>query len=209
MKHNIFDVYRFTGLKDPTIYKDENSTKLLQNYTTGFITLAMEYQKANDTIQALNAIDRMFKVIPYEWRGTSFAGSIYGWAGQWDKVDSLFEFGYEKFKTAKEEPDSESVTFFRVYYETYMRNHKFSKVKEVIHKGLEIFPDSKTTLVMGIQYHFYINDEAGLLQLLTDWLIRHPDDKEIQSLLQYVKVGGLDALRQPVPEPEKPTSLLQ
>jgi len=209
MKHNIFDVYRFTGLKDSTIYKDENSTKLLQNYTTGFITLAMEYQKANDTIQALNAIDRMFKVIPYEWRGTSFAGSIYGWSGQWDKVDSLFEFGYEKFKTAKEEPDSESVTFFRVYYETYMRNHQFSKVKEVIHKGLEIFPDSKTTLLMGIQYHFYINDEAGLLQLLTDWLIRHPDDKEIQSLLQYVKVGGLDALRQPVPEPEKPTSLLQ
>ena len=49
---------------------------MLQNYTTGFITLAYEYRKLQDTTNALATIQEMKKVLPFEWRANSFAAEF-------------------------------------------------------------------------------------------------------------------------------------
>jgi tetratricopeptide (TPR) repeat protein len=43
-KKNIHETYRFDGIFDPSVVKDENTEKLLSNYSVAFFRLAGEYQ---------------------------------------------------------------------------------------------------------------------------------------------------------------------
>ncbi|MGB9561965.1 MAG: hypothetical protein ACPL6C_04040, partial [bacterium] len=58
MKENLFNVYRYRGLNDPSIYKDDNTSKLIQNYTTAFMTLAIAYARDKKDYEAIACLEK-------------------------------------------------------------------------------------------------------------------------------------------------------
>ena len=62
--HNLSRVYRYTGLNDPTIYKDPVDLRLLTNYQVIFQTLARRYQELGQDEKTFEILKHYVKVLP-------------------------------------------------------------------------------------------------------------------------------------------------
>jgi hypothetical protein len=87
--------YKFRGIADPTVYFDENTTRLMINYRSAFLRYA-EYHSTvtNNKAKALAALDRMEKLVPASkiplgMDITSYLGSFYQRLGRQDKANEL------------------------------------------------------------------------------------------------------------------------
>ncbi|RKZ33114.1 hypothetical protein DRQ33_04745 [bacterium] len=205
MKYNLFERYQYRGLKDSTIYKDENSKKLLQNYTTGFITLAYEYRKKNDTTGVMETLEKMGEVIPFDWRANSFAGEFYSWLGMWDKVDSLFADAKPRIAN-RIEKDPDEARLFQMFFEIYYRSGKIQQAREAMKAGLETFPDDRQLFQAYIGFLYKIRDKEALVKNLEIWTTKHPDDKQYVDFYNQVRQGALEQMWKPRVEETLPAT---
>jgi hypothetical protein len=87
--------YRFRGVADSTVYFDENTTRLMLNYRSAFIRLAMYYMNVEGNMpKGLEALDRMEILmprtkIPMGWELMSDLANIYERFGRHDKYEEL------------------------------------------------------------------------------------------------------------------------
>lgn len=66
----LFDSYRFTGLDDPSIYKDDQAVQLMRNYVSGYHRLAYYHLLHGEADMAREALERsreLFDAVPDEW----------------------------------------------------------------------------------------------------------------------------------------------
>lgn len=194
MRKNLFEVYKYDGLNDTTFYKDENARKLIQNYTTGFITLAYAYQDLKDTARVLETINKMLTVMPYDWRGNAFAASFLSWMGRERTVDSLYNVAVAN--TGRWEYDPDEAKLYRLYAELYYRRGKKEKTISVLEEGLKQFPDDRELFRIYLSYLFYDRKDQKLVSAIEQWLHTHPDDYEIRQFYEGIKQGMLERMRQ-------------
>ena len=87
--------YKFRGVADPKVYFDENTTRLMLNYRSAFIRLAMYYMNVDQNMEkGLATLDRMEKLMPREkipmgWELMSDLANIYDRFGRKDKYNEL------------------------------------------------------------------------------------------------------------------------
>lgn len=179
MKQYLFDKYLFRGLDDSTVYKDENSEKLLQNYTTAFMTLALEYKTRGDIEQAKEVMDRAWETLPYDWRVTMFSADIYSSAGEWDKFDQLFEKVMAK--------DSTNIRLIRVFADVAYQREQVDKLKSILKRAREANPEDRTLFRASIGYLYQLNEIEAMNEAIEKWVAKHPEDQELKNYLQQVK----------------------
>jgi hypothetical protein len=61
--------FRFTGLNDPTIFFDDNHTRMVQNYRNAFMRLAVYYKVTGDNDKLIATLDEMNEKLPYQVLG--------------------------------------------------------------------------------------------------------------------------------------------
>jgi hypothetical protein len=87
--------YKFRGVNDPSVHYDENTTRLMLNYRTAFVRLALYYSTANnDNARAVEILDRMESIIPRAkiplgWELASDLAAFYYRAGRMEQFESL------------------------------------------------------------------------------------------------------------------------
>lgn len=64
LEKNLFEVYQFRGLDDPSVHLNHNVKGLLQNYRAAFLRLAHEYLLIKDYPRLLNVLDKMEASMP-------------------------------------------------------------------------------------------------------------------------------------------------
>jgi hypothetical protein len=87
--------YKFRNIADPDVYFDENITRLMTNYRSSFIRLAIyEMNVMNNSDKAEKALDRMEEVIPrskvpMSWDLSSDLATFYHRMGRVDKFEEI------------------------------------------------------------------------------------------------------------------------
>lgn len=87
--------YKWRGINDPNVYFDENTTRLMVNYRSAFIRLALHYANAAGNAQkALAVLDRMEYLlprskIPMGWELASDIAAFYLRLGKKEKYDEI------------------------------------------------------------------------------------------------------------------------
>ncbi|MCC6397082.1 MAG: DUF2723 domain-containing protein, partial [Bacteroidetes bacterium] len=87
--------YKFRGIADPGVYFDENTARLMLNYRSAFIRLAMYYLNVEpDSSKGIAALERMEKLIPNEkipmgWELMSDLSNLYYRFGRVDRFTEL------------------------------------------------------------------------------------------------------------------------
>jgi hypothetical protein len=87
--------YRFRNLADPEVYFDENTTRLMLNYRSAFMRLALYYSNAqSDTAKAVATLNRMEELIPRSkipmgWELLSDLGTFYARLGQTQTFNAI------------------------------------------------------------------------------------------------------------------------
>jgi len=81
MRENLFEKYRYRGVNDPKVYKDNDTVRLLGNYRAAFIQLAYAYLQNGRKEEALETLRRADEQILMDWWGYYTAAQIASTAG--------------------------------------------------------------------------------------------------------------------------------
>ena len=82
LARNLMEVYRFRGVRDESIYKDDNTSRLLQNYRACVLTLSDIYQTEGRIDEMARLLLWAEENIPMGWEGLYAASENYRRAGR-------------------------------------------------------------------------------------------------------------------------------
>ncbi len=91
LEHNLFNVYRFRSIKDPEVYKDGNTTRLLGNYHACVMQLAEIYQREGKTAELVDLMDWASTTLFTEWDNYYIASEYLSEVGQLDRAAQYLE----------------------------------------------------------------------------------------------------------------------
>ena len=92
LERNLLEKYRFRGLNDPSLYKDENSERLLGNYWACALQLARSYEEQGRRAEVPQLMQWARDNIYLSWENHYTAADYFSELGQYDiATEHLYE----------------------------------------------------------------------------------------------------------------------
>jgi hypothetical protein len=144
--------FRFTGLNDPTIFFDENHTRMVQNYRNAFMRLAVYYRTKGDNEKLISTLDKMNEKLPYKILGMDNGllfevANLYLQAGAKEKFQKI-SADVEKRALADLEQNPGDVNSYynpyRILIETYESTGEYEKLLGLWQRLEAMFPNDPT-----------------------------------------------------------------
>ncbi|MGA9116192.1 MAG: DUF2723 domain-containing protein [Bacteroidota bacterium] len=144
--------YRFRGVADPAVYFDENTTKLMINYRSAFIRLALYYANMlRDNARAQECLDRMETLIPRRkipmgWELSSDIASFYQRIGRKETylaMQAEIEPVLQDLIASGQYNVNSYYNPFRVLLDLYEVRDEPEKALEVMQRLAERFPNDR------------------------------------------------------------------
>jgi hypothetical protein len=142
--------YKFRSINDPGVYFDENVTRLMTNYRSSFIRLALyQMNVAGSTEKAERALDRMEEIIPrsripMSWDLSSDIASFYFKLGRKDEFEKMAAeiepVCWDLINSGRGNINS-YYNPYRVLLEIYTNRKMPAKKIEVLKKLGELYPN--------------------------------------------------------------------
>lgn len=152
--------FKFRGLNDPTIFYDENHTRLTMNYRNAFLNLAVYYlyQEKNNQL-AIKTLDAMENRIPNKIfkmpeRLLLNVAGIYLAAGNAKKYHEMAG-GIETSAVNKLKEDPYNVNANQTLIELYTNTREYDKVINILTKLQQVYPNDPS-IKSGIQRFRYL-----------------------------------------------------
>jgi hypothetical protein len=175
--------YKFRKIQDTTVYFDENTSRLMVNYRSAFLRLAMQFGNfEGKTDKAIATLERMEKLIPeskipMDWALASDLALFYYRLGRRDRFDAMVPALEQQMKQVIASGQYNVNSYYnpyRVLLEVYEIQRDYVKTFDLL-KGL------------AVQYP----DDPGLKQRIA----------QVESLLQRMAVGKVDTTNQQTTNP--------
>jgi len=144
--------FRFTGLNDPTIFFDENHTRMVQNYRNAFMRLAVHYRSVGENQNLITTLNTMNEKLPYKVLGMDTGllfevANLYLEAGDREKYNEI-SADVEKRALAELERNPDDVNSYynpyRILIETYETTEEYDKLLALWQRLETMFPNDPT-----------------------------------------------------------------
>ncbi|MCK5146580.1 DUF2723 domain-containing protein [bacterium] len=183
---NVLDKYQYRGFKDPDVYFNTNTIKLLQNYRSAFQQLTHHYLQTDQKDKARAAIEAMEDRIPEEnipfasQYGALIISELYKRMGEDSGFDKRSQNLVEGVQVSRE--DKYSAAYFHINY--LHEYEKGAKILEELHRDnpgeIKILGD----LIMAYRQ---MKDYDKAILLLEEHIMRNPRDTGAVQQLQILK----------------------
>ena len=200
MRDKLFNVFRFRGVGDPSVHKDENDHRLLGNYISCFLGLADTLRRANQYEEAIGVANRVSELLPYDWKPYAYLLQLYAESEQpEDSVQRVIQRAEEvvaKTKTIAEEQLIERL-YFNLGY-TYRQRGQTQKAIDSMNKILSINKNFRQALEALVSIYYAEKDKESLTKLLETWVANNPEDTtRILSMLKQLKSPDFKFMERP------------
>ena len=144
--------FRFTGLNDPTIFFDENHTRMVQNYRNAFMRLAVYYRSVGDNQNLIATLNDMNEKLPYKVLGMDNGllfevANLYFYAGEREKYNVLSaDVESRALADLERSPDDVNSYYnpYRLLIEIYENTEQNDKLLALWQKLGNMFPNDPT-----------------------------------------------------------------
>ena len=189
MRDKLFHVFKFRGVNDPKVYKDENDFRLMANYTSCFLSLADTLRRAKDYPEAIQVARRVSELLPYDWRPYAYLLQIY--AEQEPGGDQIQKILKQAEEVAQSSPglvesDFLEKLYFNLGY-TYRQLGRNQNAAEEMKKILTINKKFRPAFEALVSIYYAQKDQPGLIQALENWVANNPEDVQTAAMLNQVK----------------------
>jgi len=175
------NVYRFRNLNNPDVYLNPNSTRLMQNYRTGFIQAAVEFIRSNEYEKARTLLNYMEEkipeeIIPIEHKGLYLEiGRLYGMMGDTTKLSLRLDNFIKRDDLSKKDILGAAQLY-------YMEIGNYDKAEEIVKRIYMQNPADPQ--IIGFLYQLYNESKQydKALVLLDEWLTKNPGDSQAKIL---------------------------
>jgi tetratricopeptide (TPR) repeat protein len=189
-RHNLYEVFTPLhgiltpeGLPDSAFYRDPNETSLVQNYAAIHFYLGVEYDLRGDLAAATREAERALAVSPKFVGNRLFLGLLYEKAADWPRAERHY-----RASLAVSPGDPRLLhRLGRVLGEEGRSGAAVPILKEAIARGREDYFDPVGSL---FEVYWRAGERDSALQVLDQWLVRHPGDQEIRQVRDEAARGG-------------------
>ena len=177
----IYNVYKYRGVDDISIFKDENNTGLTTTYPERFIELATYYYREGDSTRSRQILYDSIDRFPIYYQNYLELMSQYDDANMPDSSQAVFETAVKNISEAvKVWP---SIVLYRQFLgEIYFNRHELEKSAEAYEAAFKLDPSSNISVYRLINLYMQTDKKTKGLDLMNYWLSEHPDDMYARNL---------------------------
>ncbi len=199
MRDKLFNVFKFRGVGDPSVHKDENDYRLLANYTSCFLGLADTLRRGKQYEDAIQVANKVSELLPYDWRPYAYLLQLFAESKQpEDSVRRVIgraeEIVQESEALAKE--DFIERLYFNLGY-TYKQRGETQRAIDSMNKILTINKTFRPALEALVSIYYAEKNKEDLTRLLEAWVQNNPDDAQTMSMLNQLKSPDFQFMDRP------------
>lgn len=172
------NVFKYRGVADSSVYKDENAARLTNNYSAGFLYTAEEMRKRGDMQGAIEMVNLSIKVVPGEWRSYAYLMQIYADMDSLGKVEELLQ-------TAPPEVDPQSM--WQTLASDMIRRGQKDRAVKMLTERLAEDPHFEGAYKQLLSIYFKDTLVDSMESLLNRWIAQNPSDTEAIGAMQDVQ----------------------
>jgi tetratricopeptide (TPR) repeat protein len=204
-EYNLNHLYRYNGLilhdpKDPdrwlpdtTVYKDDNATRLSQNYCAAFTRVALRLLEDGKAQQALAQIRRAEAISP------DFPGTVVTTGIILEEMDSLGAAEKHYRSALLRYPEDWQIPYR--LGETLIQEKELEASIPFLERAIQNAPPDQYYPYQALASVYYqLNQYDRAASVLQRWLILHPDDRNVRPLYDSL----LDSFQSGRPDSGKP-----
>jgi tetratricopeptide (TPR) repeat protein len=180
-RRNLYEVYRYRGIKDPEVYKDEYATALLGNYRTAFFLLAYAYMQGGAFDQAMDTMQRGDEVIELGWDGYMAAAEMAQKAGRQQEGTMYLEKAIE----ARGPTDPRTMMEFAALAYLLDDIPRTVALYRGVIKQHPMLARAYCALALVLEEQ---GDVPGAMEVLDQLSARYPGHREIQRAIQELRM---------------------
>lgn len=199
MRDKLFNVFRFRGVGDPSVIKDENDYRLLANYTSCFLGLADTLRRAKEYDQAIEVANRVSDLLPYDWRPYAYLLQLFAESSQpEDSVRRVMQKAEEVVQESEALAQEEFIErlYFNLGY-TYKKYGENQKAIDSMNRILSINRTFRPALEALVSIYYAERNKEDLTRLLERWLESNPDDAQSMGMLNQLKSPDFKFMESP------------
>ncbi len=144
--------FRFTGLNDPTIFFDENHTRMVQNYRNAYMRLAVYYRSIGENQGLIEILNDMNEKLPYKVLGMDNGllfevANLYYFAGDKEKFLKISSDVETRALTDLEKNPEDVQSYYNPYrllIEIYENTEQYDKLLALWQRLETMFPNDPT-----------------------------------------------------------------
>jgi tetratricopeptide (TPR) repeat protein len=189
IEHNLFNVYKFRNLNNPKVYYDDNVARLIGNYRTSFLQLAIEKMYQGDKTGMAAVLDSMAAWIPESIFPIGHddiylqIGLLYHEAGRRGTNGQPGELE-QRLNTLMSQKNVSTRTLLKcasIYAQTLNDYPKAIKILEQLNSQKPNDPE-----IAGYLVRLYEENQQydKAVPILKNWLALHPDDQMARQMLE-------------------------
>jgi tetratricopeptide (TPR) repeat protein len=199
MRDKLFNVFKFRGVGDPSVHKDENDYRLLANYTSCFLGLADTLRRAGEYEDAIQVANKVADLLPYDWRPYAYLLQLFAESQQpqdsVQRIMSLAEVVVGESEALANEEFIERL-YFNLGY-TYKQRGETQRAIDSMNKILTINKTFRPALEALVSIYYAEKNKEGLTELLETWLRNNPDDAQTMTMLNQLKSPDFQFMDRP------------
>jgi tetratricopeptide (TPR) repeat protein len=189
MRDKLFNVFKFRGVNDPKVHKDENDERLLANYTSCFLGLADTLRRAKEYGEAIQVTKKISALLPMDWRPYAYLMQLYGESDQpQDSIDKTLEQAERVVEASQELRGQDLIE--RVYFNlgyTYKQSGKTQKAIDSMNRILAMNKSFRPALQALVEIYYANKDKESLTQLFENWVANNPTDAQAVNMLTELR----------------------
>jgi tetratricopeptide (TPR) repeat protein len=199
----LYQTFRYRGLFkadgswDSSVYKDENASTLSRNYGQAHLQLAHYYRRTGQTALAIAEWERVERMFPGSIDVLLPLGRDYVDAGDTAKAIAVFT------RLAELYPNDVEARYFHGVALIFQ-----GRVDEAIRefeRSIQLDPEFSPAYLALYSVHYERGQRERGLQILEQWVNRHPEDAQARTLLETrQRELGIAPGRMPAPPPSMP-----
>jgi hypothetical protein len=177
---NLWEVYKYRGINDPDVYKDDNTQKLLINYRAAYLQLAETYRTQGEKDRAYAALKRCDDLIGMGWREYYWSASLCARLGK--KTEGL-TFIDKALATADTTNPDELLPIARVLLELDGVDRAISLYRSLIARRPSL-DNTYYELALALEQKKDYKAAIETLQILKQ---QRPQDQEIEKMIAQIR----------------------
>jgi tetratricopeptide (TPR) repeat protein len=170
--------FKYRGVADPKVYKDENTDRLTTNYASGFLYCADRMRRNGDNESAIEMVKGAMKVLPHQWQIYGFLAQLYSEMDSLSRVDDIL-------REAPADVDLSQV--WTTLAHSYWTRDEKPKAYAILNSQLGKDPNDHAAYSQMVTYFFRDSLYDSLQTLIERWLTHNPSDTDAYQALEEVR----------------------
>ena len=178
----LYEVFQYRGLFvadgswDSSVYKDENASTLSRNYAQAFLQLGYHYRRSGQLSRAIAEFERVERMFPGTIDVLLPLGGIYVDSGDTLKAIRVFT------RLAEIHPNDAEVRYYNGVALLFQRRPE--EALREFERAMQLDPEYPQPYLAAYGLLWEGGQRERGLQILEQWVSRHPEDPQARALLE-------------------------